>query len=244
MPRASRRNPAEIPASPGSLGRRRWEKTLPCPPCSVLGAAPSPLPSPAPPASVLSCPPRTSPTGRAPSGEVGRTPPRESFPPPTPLLAVLSGTSLHLLPCRSLARGRGWGFLCARGGNPEPPPAAGPTKGGTFLLQRPHFWVTPHGAFTCVLDGGKLLAAPPGTWSRPPGRAADGLPAALRSWKRSPNPARAPCDTSEHRGVCTALPAITRAWLSPSTGASSAALPPASSAPSAGKNHLRGSSPP
>lgn len=77
-----------------------------------------------------------------------------------------------------------------------------------------------------MLNRGKLLAAPPGTWSRPPERAADGLPAALCSWKRSPNPARAPCDTSEPRGVCTALPAITRAWLSPSTGASSAALPP------------------
>lgn len=126
-------------------------------------------------------------------------------------------------------------------GAPEPGLAAGPTEGGTFLLQRLHFWVTPHGAFTCVLDRGKMLAAPPGTWSRPSGHAADGLPAPLCSSKQTPKASPAPGDTSEHRGVCTGLAAIARAWLSPSTGDSSAGLPPASSAPLAGKkHHLRG----
>lgn len=174
----------------------------------------------------LSCPPRTSPTGQAP-GEVGRSPRRE------PSLLHTARCALgHVAsppPVPALARGRGWGFLCARGtlspGWWQPPP-----KEGHFWLQRLHFWVTPHGAFTCVLDRGKMLAAPPGTWSRPPGHAADGLPAPLRSWSSPQAPLRLPVTPAS-----TEVSA--QVWLSPSPGGSSAGLPPASSAPSAGKKH-------
>lgn len=124
------------------------------------------------------------------------------------------------------------------GGTLSPGWPQAPPKEGHFCCSGCIFGSPRTEHFTCVLDRGKMLAAPPGTWSRPPGRAADGLPAALCSWKQSPKLAPAPCDTSEHRGVCTALAAITRARLSPSTR--SAGLPPAPSAPLAGKNHLRG----
>lgn len=162
---------------PGLWGGADGKRPSHVPPAVCWVQRRHPFPPRRPAASLLSCPPRTSPPGQTPSGEAGRTPPGESFPPPPPLLAVLLGTSLHLLLRQPPARGQGWGFLCARGGHPEPGLVAGPTKGGTFLLQCLHFWVTRHGAFTCVLDRGKMLAAPPGTWSGPPGHAADGLPA-------------------------------------------------------------------
>lgn len=104
---------------PGLWGGADGKRPSHVPPAVCWAQRRHPFPPRRPAASVLSCPPRTSPPGQTPSGEAGRTPPGESFPPPTPLLAVLLGTSLHLLLRQPPARGQGWGFLCARGGAPR-----------------------------------------------------------------------------------------------------------------------------
>lgn len=161
------------------------------------------------------------------SGGGGQEPSQGAFPPPHRSLCSWARRFASSRAGPGPRAGLGLS-LCPR--DPEPGLVAAPTKGGTFLLQRLHFWVTPHGAFTCVLDRGKMLAAPPGTWSRPPGHAADGLPAPLRSWSSPQAPLRLPVTPAS-----TEVSA--QVWLSPSPGGSSAGLPPASSAPSAGKKH-------
>lgn len=107
------------------------------------------------------------------------------------------------------------GFSVPGGDTLSPGWLQAPPKEGHFCSSVGIFGSPRTEHFTCVLDRGKMLPAPPGTWSRPPGRAADGHPAALCSWKQSPKPAPAPRDTGEHRGVCTGLAAITRLSRAP-----------------------------
>lgn len=117
---------------PGLWGGADGKRPSHVPPAVCWVQRRHPFPPRRPAASVLSCPPRTSPPGQTPSGEAGRTPPGEPFPPPPPLLAVLLGTSLHLLLRQPPARGQGWGFLCARGGTPSPGWLQAPPKEGHF----------------------------------------------------------------------------------------------------------------
>jgi len=146
MPRPK---PGGTPASPGALGRCRWEKTLPCPPCTITSSLPS---------APQHLYPHARPVGalwdQSPSGEEGRTLPREPFPPPTLRFGMLLGSSLRLLAVPapgSAGRAGGFSVPAVTVGCSQFGVVPGCTE--TLLSQQLLCWDTPHRAFTCAPDG-------------------------------------------------------------------------------------------
>lgn len=187
-------------ASPGALGRCRWEKTLPCPPCSVLGATPSALPSLAPSSVCALVPNPWDPPRSDSSGDRGRSPPR----------------SPSLLRHRCCLRSQAHPLIPDAPGPWPPVPGCcqAPPREGHFCCSfgTPHTTHSPAGRIAR-----KMLVTALGAWCRPLGHAADGLPAALCSSKQPLNPAAGHPDTTKHQGVSTGLAVGARLKPAPAT---------------------------